>query len=241
MKVEYDFFVGYKDIEKDLKIKNPAMLTFFENMAGMHANMVDDGLRATLETAHATWLLVSWNVNVLRRPEYGETVRASTWVCETKRVYSHREFELRSADGELLVVAASKWIHVDVEKGAPVRCEKELADRYGSLEETNFGTEWEVKIPEPEAEEFTLEKQIEEEWIDMNYHMNNTHYLVLAKQALPEDMKHLANSDNFQVLYRKEIKLGDRVKCYVSTKEKGAFVTVKSQDEATLHAIIKFG
>ena len=44
---------------------------------------------------------------------------------------------------------------------------------------------------------------------------------------------------NLRIMYKKQIKLGDRVKCFYSKQDDGIYITIKSEDEKTLHAIVK--
>ncbi|MDP4119375.1 MAG: thioesterase [Bacillota bacterium] len=238
MIVEKEFYIGYKDINKDLKIKNMALLVLFENIEGIHANMAGDGLRETISVTHAAWLLLSWKIKVLRRPEYAQTVKVRTWLTEIKRVYSYREFEIRSETGELLVVASSKWVRVSTDKGTPIRVPNEVAERYGIENMTHFDDN-ETKLEEPEKHISALLHDVNYEWIDMNRHMNNTYYMTLAEMAFPENIRGTL-SDNFEIMYKKEIKAGKKVKCLFSEDETAYTVIVKSMDLSVLHAIIKF-
>ena len=40
------FYIGYRDIDSNLKIKNSAILNFFEDISGMHATQAGEGLRS---------------------------------------------------------------------------------------------------------------------------------------------------------------------------------------------------
>ena len=239
MKPEYNFYVGFKDVEKNLKVKNSSLLTFFENIAGMHSSMVGDGLLETLTKTHATWLLVSWDVKVISRPEYGESVTVKTWVKSFKRIYSDREFEVYSQSGELKAVAASRWVHIDTEKNAPARVDDTLAQVYTTEDVTNFPELFSSSLKEPEGYSFSYTHTVGEDWIDMNYHMNNTRYLTLAEKALKENNITTSPFDKFSVLYKKEIKENEKVVCLISENEDSVTVTVKSEKKDILHAVIR--
>lgn len=238
--MEYKFYVGFKDIDRNLQLKNSSMLTFFENIAGMHASAVGDGFRETVNTTHTTWLLLSWKAKVIKRPEHGENVVARTWVRSFKRVYSYREFELLSENGELLAVCASKWVKIDFEKGLPARHDPNLGN-YETLEKTGFPDEdTEVRIDLPAEYKWQYTYEIPLDWIDMNYHMNNTRYLTLAQYAFVYNGLEFPEFNAFEVLYKKEVKQGDTVKCLVSEDEEGFTVAVKSEDESLLHTLLRF-
>ncbi len=236
MTVKHNFYIGFKDIDKKLQVKNSSVLTFFENMAGIHANLCGDGLRDTYERTHTTWLLLAWKVEVVRRPEYAEEVTAYTWVRSIRRFYSEREFELRGENGDLLVKAISRWVQVNTEKNEPCSCSEELSEKYGRGEYSNFENGINVKLKEPENADKVYFHTVQPDWIDMNYHMNNTHYMTLALMAIGKEMP---QADNFEILYKKEVKNAERLKCLVKETENDYIVTIKSEDGNTLHAILR--
>lgn len=237
--IEYKFYVGFKDIDAQLKLKNSSMLTFFENIAGMHASAVGDGFKETVNTTHTTWLLLSWKAKVIKRPEHGDSVIARTWVRNFKRVYSNREFELYSEAGELLAVCATKWVKIDFEKGLPARHDPNLGN-YKTLDKTNFPEGDEVKIGEPQEHKWQYSYEIPLDWIDMNYHMNNTRYLTLAQYAFLNNGLEFPEYDSFEIMYKREVKRGDTVKCFISEDDKGFTIAVKSADENILHTLLHF-
>lgn len=240
MITEYKFYVGFKDINSDLKLKNSSMLTFFENVAGMHATTFGDGFKETVTTTHTTWLLLSWKAKVIKRPELCDNVIARTWVKEIKRVYSYREFELVSEEGELLAVCSSKWVKIDFEKGLPARRDPAFS-RYEVIDKTGFpGEADEVKIDLPTSFITEYSYKIPRDWIDMNYHLNNTRYLTLAQYAFVENKLDFLEFDSFEIVYKKEVKFGETVKCRISEDADGFTLSVFSEDETVLHALLRF-
>mgnify|MGYP003312477354 FL=1 len=72
--------------------------------------------------------------------------------------------------------------------------------------------------------------------IDVNNHVHNLYYLDLAYMALPEEVYDKDFSE-IDILYKKEIKLGDTVRCLYSAEED--LITIKNEDESIIHAILK--
>ena len=69
--------------------------------------------------------------------------------------------------------------------------------------------------------------------------MHNLNYLDLANEALPEDIYRGKDLDNIRISYKKEIKLGETVKCKYAFKEGKHIIVIKSEDDTVLHAIIE--
>ena len=70
--------------------------------------------------------------------------------------------------------------------------------------------------------------------------MHNINYLDLANEALPDEIYFNSKEfDFFQISYKKEIKLGETVKCKYAFVNNKHIVVIKSQDDTKLHAIIE--
>lgn len=228
-----NFYVGYSDINKDFRLSNTAILKFFENSACMHSTYAGDGMK----TSASRWFLKSYHVKIHNRPEHEEKVTACTWSRGTKGVSASREFEIYDEKGNLSITGISNWVRVNAETLKPERVDMELFSAYESEpERTNFDYLWIEKLKEPE--EYISEKEfyIDRNFIDANNHVNNVFYLDLAILALPEEIYEKGEADEFEIMYRKAIKYGERIKCLFSETESAYFVTIKSADLSEVHA-----
>ena len=67
-----------KDIGKDNKIKNRAILEILENVASYHSDLVGYGAYDIGKTK-LSWVLLDWKLEVSNRPKYGQTLKVDTW------------------------------------------------------------------------------------------------------------------------------------------------------------------
>ena len=74
---------------------------------------------------------------------------------------------------------------------------------------------------------------------DVNKHMHNLNYLKLAYEALPQEVYYSKEKDNVRIMYKHQILLGDKVKCYYTNIENKDIITIKSKDDSILHAIVE--
>ena len=96
------------------------------------------------------------------------------------------------------------------------------------------------KLKEPETYLNCIDYKIDLNWIDVNNHMNNIYYLELADMILPEEVRKSNNCSNFEIMYKKEIKYGDIIKCYYAELENTSYVvTLKNAETGEICAIIK--
>ena len=235
MVVENRYFVGYQYVGADFKIKNSALLSMFEDLAGIHGALAGEDVR----TAETVWILTAYKVDIKKRPEYGEYVTVRTWSRSIRGLLAFREFEVINGEGELLASALSEWAHINKSDKRPARVTTELEAAYESEpERTNFAGA-RLRAPREVAEysafcDFTVSRN----WIDVNRHMNNVYYSELAELAMPEGTADSLSDLGFEIYYRKEIKCGESVRCHYKKTEDGHAVTVKSADGETIHAQI---
>ena len=239
MILENEYTVKLSEIGKGNKVTNKAILSYLEDIGGIHSNQAGYGIFEIAKT-HLSWILLGWRLQVIRRPRYAETIRIKTWSKGVVRLYTYREFEIYDEQGNLIVKASSKWVLLDIEKGKIVRIEPSLIAKYApEVDKEVFSKEEFDKVKEPDEYQFETEYTVRRADIDVNNHMHNLDYIELANEALPEDVYRGALFNDIRITYKKEIKLGDTVKCKYTFKEDKHIVAVKSEDETVLHAIIE--
>ena len=236
MIVSDKFYIGYRDIDKNLKITNTAILNIFEDITGMHAKKAGEDFKI----ADTTWVLTGYKVKINKRPEFEDRVIVYTWPTEMKNVTAAREFEIRNEQNELLITGISNWAHISLETKKLEKVSQSLYESYGiEHNKTNFNELKLKKVAEPSNYLYEKSYIIDWNWIDANEHMNNIYYMELAQMALPDEIKKTNNFSSFEIMYKKEIKYKDTVKCFVSEDESSYIVTIKNKDLSEVHAIIK--
>lgn len=239
MIIQNEYTVKLSEIGKGNKVTNKAILSYLEDIGGVHSNKAGYGI-LEIEETHLSWILLGWKLQVIRRPKYAEKLKIKTWSKGIVKIYTYRDFEIYDEQGNLVIKASSKWVLLDIEKGKIVRIEPELIEKYEpELDRAVFDIEEFDKVKEPDEYIFEKEYTVRRADIDVNNHMHNLNYIELANEALPEDVYKGALFKDVRITYKKEIKLGDTVKCKYAFKDDKHIVVVKSEDESVLHAIIE--
>ena len=112
---EEKFKMGLKDVEKDNKLTNKAILEFLENIGAYHSDKVGYGANDSSQTGFS-WVLLEWKVKVINRPNYGQVLNIKTWGKGMSKFFSYRDFEIYDETGRLCVIATSKWALIDTTK-----------------------------------------------------------------------------------------------------------------------------
>ena len=82
--------IGLKDIAKGNIVGNKAILEYFENIAGHHADSLGYGIKNT----NLNWVLLEWKVKMIKEIEGGQTLTVNTWSRSVDRCYGYRDFEI---------------------------------------------------------------------------------------------------------------------------------------------------
>lgn len=239
MKFEREYVVGVKDIGINNQMTNFAFLSFLEEIASTHSSSVGYGVN-DVETKKKVWLLMDWKLKILERPKYGDTLNVKTWArpLEKNVFYTYRDFEIFKGK-EKIAIATSKWILFDLETNRISKITDDIINLY-NVEEAHVFEEKEIlKIKEPEKQDLEFKYEVKRADIDINKHMHNLNYLKLSYETLPEEIYFGEEKRNVRIMYKHQILLGDKINCYYTEQEGKNTITIKSDDDNILHAIVE--
>ncbi|MBR5228088.1 MAG: hypothetical protein IKV94_05585 [Clostridia bacterium] len=234
--------IPLKDIDETFYIKDIGILEMLENTASHHSDMQGYGV-TSVENTGLAWILMDWKVKVLKRPKYGEELTVNTWARfingSIKKHYTYRDFEVLDSLGNLCVIATSKWVIINMSNGRITEIGDSILDAYGIEDKSVFGEQEVEKLKIYQDFKSIVEYKINRSDVDFIGHVHNLYYLNLAYNALPEDVYKLKSFDNFRISYKREIKLGETVKCKYSYNNGQHIITIFNEEETKVHSIIE--
>ena len=230
-----------KDVERGGYVKNRGILEMFENVATHHSDSVNFGVNDVSETGFS-WILMDWKIKVIDRPKYGQTFKIDTWARTIngtlKKTYTYRDFEMYDEKGNLCVIGTSKWVLINNSTGRISPITDEVFARYHAEDKSVFEEAEldKIKIPEEYSSEVVYQDSRRD--IDFVGHMHNLYYLDLAYNALPEEVYENRPFADFRIGYKRELKLGEIVKCKYAFSDGEHIVNICSKDESRVHCIV---
>lgn len=242
MVYQHTYKIGMEDIGLNNCATSKTILSIMEDIGGLHSAEVGYGV-LEIESKRRAWVLLDWQVQIIQRPVYNETVNAYTWSRKVERACAYRDFELRTPDGTIAAIGSSRWLLFDTERRRPVRLTEEISDLYQTEEAHRVFEEEITNIEFDETALSSAEKTVYKVMrrdIDINRHMHNISYLEAAYEALPQEI-YDAKAGRFQkirIQYKREIKYGDEVDCLYLKQENGYVVVMMVADK--IHAVISF-
>ncbi len=231
----YGFESVVRDSEVDVHrhMTLTALLELLQDCCIFQSEHLGIGMDYLKERKRA-WVLSSWQVIVKRYPLLGEKVTAFTWAYECKGFYGYRNFKVVDEQGGVVAYANSIWIYMDTEKMRPARIPQELAAVYSMdepLEMEKAGRkldlegEWEKAAPVP----------VQKFHIDTNQHVNNSKYVMIGQEYLPEGFK----IGELRAEYRKAAVLADTFYPRIGVKENQVTVSLENE-EGKPYAVLEF-
>ena len=163
--------IGLTDVGMSNLITNKAILKVFENAGGMHSELVGYGLN-NIEKTGLSWVLLGWKVKVINRPKYNTEIEIHTWARDSNKISTYRDFEIYDERGNLLIIATSKWILVDLNKEKMVELSPEIINLYQKEEKCVFEDRTIQKLKEPNLYSNQISYPILRSDIDSNNHVH---------------------------------------------------------------------
>lgn len=229
----FESVVRYSEVDAGRHMTLTALLELLQDCCIFQSEHLGIGMDYLSKKKRA-WVLSSWQVIIKRYPLLGEKVTAYTWAYECKGFYGYRNFKVEDARGETVAYANSIWIFMDTETMRPARIPADLVSVYSMDEPLDM---------EKAGRKLSIEDDCKKEapvpvqkfHIDTNQHVNNSKYVLIAQEYLPECFK----IGELRAEYRKGAVLKDVL--YPRTNLGDKRVTVSLEDEeGKPYAIVEF-
>ena len=237
MVFEKDFYVGYSDVDERYELTNKSILRFLQDAACVQSVRIGD----SQNTRSMMWFILSYRVDVFKRPCYDDTIRIRTWARHFNGPFAVREFEIADSDGTVIAKAVSNWGRIN---GLTTKLEpivEEVVRKYDAEpDRTGYeGDGWLKKLPAPETSELTKPIYIDRNFIDANHHMNNIFYMDMANMVVPEEIFRAPQANTFEIMFRRAISYGETVQCHYAEEPDAHVVYINSEDDSQLRTVIR--
>lgn len=195
--------VRFSEVDQNGKLMLNRLVDYFQDCCIFHSEDVGLGLSNT-EDKNKVWMLLGWQIEINRLPQYTERIKTFTWPYSFVRIRGGRNFLMEDEAGNLLARADSQWVYMNLETGLPERVTADMGEKFGLGEHMELSLDKKkIRIPEDceELERITVRR----EHLDTNHHVNNGQYIMMAADLIPEDLE----IHKMKVEYRSQAKLGD--------------------------------
>lgn len=210
---EKQYHVGLGDVDFQKKLKISALFNFFQDIASLHAEDLGVGIDRLMNGYGVTWVLTRIRVDINRMPHLGEDIIIETWPQLPKRLEFDRDFKVRDSSDNILALAASTWIILDIgtrelKKTEAIPINYPFNPRSRAID-CRLG-----RFRASGTPEVAYQKVIGYSDIDINEHLNNSKYIdfIMDCFSLEEHGQH--GIKTLEISYLNEALPGDRLTLY---------------------------
>ncbi|MCD8021648.1 MAG: thioesterase [Lachnospiraceae bacterium] len=232
MAYQFDGRVRFSEVGQDRRLTKVSLVDYFQDCSTFHSEACGNGIDC-LNAHGCVWMILFWQIDILRLPLLGERVISRTWPYGFQAFYGYRNFVLLDEEENYLAKANSVWALLDLKTGRPIKVLREVIDGY------ELGPQLEMECV-PRKIRLSGEGELKEPFrvvrqhLDTNHHVNNGQYISMAEEYLPDGFE----TGRLCVEYRQQARLHDVIVPHVYREESA--VTVSLCDEAgTPYAIVR--
>ena len=208
--VEEEFKVRYYEIGPDHNIPLWTLQSYFQQAAAIDAKNLSYGTEKLFAEGIA-WVLISIKFKILKNINTIKKVKIKTWHCYSDKIYSRRDFIIYDEKGDEFIHGTSLWLILDL-------ATRKIARTPQSMLEQKIDSIKDIEpemIKTPDLQEETPLKSIiirtRVEDLDMNNHVNNTHFTAWAIEGMPEDIRKNKSLKEISVNFKAEVKAGENI------------------------------
>ena len=217
-----EFQVRYTDCFYHERTNIVSILGFFNEIA-QEAGYYYDKEKNILQDESLAWIILNWDIDVKRYPQYREKVKACTIARSIDRFIAFREFKLYDANDELLARGKSKWILLNLEKRRPAVARDYMYDLYGVTETKppfNLNKPREMKEQNRDKILFRVRKRD----VDAYEHVNNAVYAYWINESVSDEVTDKMIIKNLRLYYKRETTYPNDVLIQNKTLEQGHLI-----------------
>lgn len=229
----FDSRIRYTELNHYTNTLDPSsIINYFQDCSTFQSEDLNLGL-SYLEKKKRVWLLLAWNLHILRQAGLGDYIRVGTWPYAFKGFYGYRNFIMKDMKDNTLAIADSIWVYMDTENNCPIKVPE---DNAGYVLEPAYPMEhMDRKISVPDQLVACPSFPVIKSNIDSYHHVNNGQYVKMAEMFLPDDF--IVN--NMRIEYRTQAVMGDIIYPKVNSLNDKYYVVLDSR-ESKPYAVVEF-
>ena len=225
------------DVDMHSVLRPTSLLAKLEEV-GSHQMMAYPPSNDDLRAKGMGFILSRVVMRIYKTLRDGDTAEAQTWATDSRGLSFNRCYRMMQ-NGEVAAEVYTVWALLNFEEHRLLRVSE--LENVGGEPDPPFALDLPLRVRMPSAEEYTkvAKRRIYYSDTDINGHMNNTKYLNMLCDFVPEIEKKTLRGIN--ISYVAEAPLGDELT--VLCKEDGDtyyFKTVRSDGKTNCEAVLYF-
>lgn len=209
------YVVGYSDVDFMKELKLSTLFNYFQDTASKAVEHLGIGVDVLTDRYSVAWVLLRMRVEIGRIPTFSETVTVETWPHPPGKLEFRRDYRVKDADGNTIILATSSWAIIDVHTRELKKSEliRELY-QFPELTNENSLDHKFTKLKPFGQLDVVYRKVIGYSDVDFIGHINNTRYIDYIMDCFPVESHRQYSVKAIEVNYIKEAFPGDSLVMY---------------------------
>lgn len=204
-------FISWQDIDCNGHLSLPAFANIMQEAAWQHAEILGFGFDYMAQH-NAIWALLETRLQFFGQPKWRDEVEVCSWHKGSRGALSYRDYLLTSADGQVILKAASDWVLINHKTRRII-----MPDILKPFQDTVVTEDILPDFFIPDivgAEEGQVLYKVSFSDIDFNGHVNNGRYyewIANLFAPLNTEKKHI---QKMQIKFQSECLLNDEIEMH---------------------------
>ncbi len=227
----YDFRVEPQEVDFTLRARLAAMCGKILNTAGHDAHRNGFGTDVTMKDNNS-WVLSRMAIEFDVLPTQYEDYKIRTWLNDTGRIISVRNFEMSDAEGKVFGRATSQWCIINLTSRRPCDLTPIIEMHRQYIFEEPAPCEAPHKLGAVETEHSVVRPIVYSD-IDFNRHVNTLRYIEMMIDALPIELLAEPHKVRLDLHFVKESRYG-QILTVGYRHEQGTYLFEITSDEGAV-------
>ena len=206
------------DSDFQMKLKISSIFNYMQDTAAANADELGLGYDHLMPLDLA-WILSWVKVEIDEYPVYGQEVLLNTWPKCSYKLYSMRDFRIKSNDNKIMCRATTAWLPINT-KTKRVTGIQNLPAPIPYNPELIAVDEFPSKIISPDTKQILFTKKFRYNDLDINHHVNNVKYVEMILDCFSLDHYKRMSIRNISVSFLSESFYDDEIEVSISNDDK---------------------
>lgn len=233
--------VRYSELDCTMTLKPSALLQFLQDLASDNAEKLGFGYSYIVKK-NLAWFLLKYRIEFADYPENLHSLTIETEPRGYNKLFAYRNFNIKNKD-KIIGQASSTWCLIDFVNKTMLPVQSALQSnphmkQYKKNEDDLIYNK--IKSIEKIDKESTFSVKFDE--LDVNKHANNANYISWALEPLDFDFRKLHKIKTIDMVFKKELKYGEKILSQVQILDDTTIHTVKnlSTDEEICNVEVRW-
>ncbi len=201
------FAIRQYELNSHGELPNGTLQRLFQETATLATRDVGYEVRYHAER-ESIWIVHRITLEHSRPVRYPDELTITTWLSDTQKVRTHREYLARNVQtNEIVARARAHWVHLDAKTLRPLRLPAELFEKFAPNGKSALVQIEPRAYPAPQFDlpEFRVTRRVYRYEADEVKHVNNAMYIDWVEEALNDALAARWNDARRLCVYRHDI------------------------------------